>query len=256
MPDLRLLSSPPDTVTRVEIMGGAGDTGAASHNRRLVLARRPGGAWRFEAPKVAYAADPRAIDDWLAALRNVEARPAPAAVNPVHVPKPAQLRRLTIDGRTHETAVVAPGDPGYALVDPDPLRFRDRLVLDFAHFDARELRRSGDGQTVELTSADGDNWRVVAPPGADRRSHECRAGRGRARQPAGGGVRPRGEGAVRRAGALPDDRRPAARRAGAAPAHARRSTKEKRRPVVPDASIVTSHSRSPRRPVTSSAWGC
>ena len=166
VPDLRLLSSPPETVTRVELMGGAGDTGAASHNRRLVLARQRGGAWRFEAPKVAYAADPRAIDEWLAALRNVEARPAPAVVNPVHVPRPAQLRRLTIDGRTHETAVVAPGDPGYALVDPDPLRFRDHLVLDFAHFDARELRRSGDGQTVELTSADGDDWRVVAPPGA------------------------------------------------------------------------------------------
>jgi hypothetical protein len=58
------------------------------------------------------------------------------------------------------------GDPGYALVDPDPLRFRDRLVLDFAHFDARELRRSAGGQSVELTSADGENWRVVAPPGA------------------------------------------------------------------------------------------
>ena len=39
-------------------------------------------------------------------------------------------------------------------------------MLDFAHFDARELRHSGDGQTVELTSADGDDWRVVAPPGA------------------------------------------------------------------------------------------
>jgi hypothetical protein len=117
---------------------------------------------------VTYAADSRAIDEWLAALRSVEARPAPAAVDqkPVHSPKPARVRRLTIDGRTRETSVVAPGDPGYGLVDPEPLRFRDHLVLDFAHFDARELRRSAGGQTVELTSADGDAWRVVAPPGA------------------------------------------------------------------------------------------
>lgn len=165
VPDLRLFASSPDSVTRVEI---------ADDNRRLVLARLPGGAWRFEDPKVTYAADPRAIGDWLTALRSVEARPAPAAVTPklVHPPKPAQplrlahVRRLTIEARTPETAAVAPGDPGYALIDPDPLRFRDRMVLDFAHFDARHLRRSAGGQTAELTSVDGDSWRVVAPPGA------------------------------------------------------------------------------------------
>ena len=39
-------------------------------------------------------------------------------------------------------------------------------MLDFAHFDARELRRSAAGQTVALTSVDGDSWQVVAPPGA------------------------------------------------------------------------------------------
>src|SRR3954453_18656011 len=155
---------PADWLTRVEIPHAPPPPGPPSHNRRLVLARQPGGAWRFEAPNVTYAADPRAIDDWLGALGKVEARPAPppASSNPAHLPKAGHVRRLTIDGRTHETALVAPGDPGYGLVDPDPLRFRDRLVLDFAHFDARELRRSGDGQTVELTSADGDEWRVVA----------------------------------------------------------------------------------------------
>lgn len=155
VPDLRLVSSPPETVTRVEITGEAGEAGG---NRRLVLARLPGGAWRFEAPKVGYAADPRVIGDWLAALRSVEAPPSSAMTPP--------LRRLTIDGRTRETAVVARGAPGYALVDPDPLRFRDRVVLDFAHFDARALERSAAGQTIALTSADGDSWRVVAPPGA------------------------------------------------------------------------------------------
>ncbi len=155
VPDLRLLSSPPEAVTRIEIAGDAGP------DRRLVLARLAGGAWRFEDPKVGYPADPRAIADWLAALRNVEARPS----SPVMTSKPPG-RRLTIDGRTRETVAVAPGTPGYALVDPDPLRFRDRVVLDFAHFDARALERSAAGQTVALTSADGDSWRVVAPPGA------------------------------------------------------------------------------------------
>ena len=162
VPDRRLLSSPPDTVTRVELTADAGDASPPSPHGRLVLARPPGGTWRFEAPKVAYAADPSAIADWLAALRNVELQPAPAAGNS----KPAHVRRLTIDGRTHETAAVPPGAPGYALLEPDPLRFRDRLVLDFAHFDARELRRSAGGQTVALTSTDGDSWRVVTPPGA------------------------------------------------------------------------------------------
>ena len=156
VPDLRLVSSPPDTVTRVEIAGGAGDS------RRLVLARLRGGAWRFEEPKVVYAADPRLIDEWLAALRSVEVRPSPAVVNV----NQGHVRRLTIDGRARETVAVSPGDPGYALVDPDPLRFRDRAALDFAHFDARDLERSADGQTVELTSADGDSWRVVRPAGA------------------------------------------------------------------------------------------
>ena len=161
VPDLRLVSSAPDLVTRVEI---ADDTAAAGRSRRLVLARVPGGAWRFESPKVPYAADPRLIGDWLAALRSVESRPLPAAakVNPAQV----RVRRLTIDGPARETAAASPGDPGYALLDPDPLRFRDRVVLDFAHFDARELERSAGGQTVALASADGDSWRVVTPAGA------------------------------------------------------------------------------------------
>jgi hypothetical protein len=159
VPDLRLVSSPPDTVTRVEMTGDAGD------RRRLVLARLPGGAWRFEDPKVAYAADPRLIGDWLATLGSVELGPSAAAVNPRLVNQ-RHVRHLTIDARPGETVAVSPGDPGYALVDPDPLRFRDRAVLDFAHFDARELERSAGGQTVQLTSPDGDSWRVVAPAGA------------------------------------------------------------------------------------------
>ena len=77
MPDRRLLSSAADTVTRVEI---------TDDHRRLVVARQPGGAWRFEEPKLAYAADPRAIDDWLTALGKVDARPAAAVVHPAACP--------------------------------------------------------------------------------------------------------------------------------------------------------------------------
>ena len=51
-------------MTRAEITGD---------NRRVVLARRPGGTWRYEAPKVDWRADPRAIGDWLATLRTVDA---------------------------------------------------------------------------------------------------------------------------------------------------------------------------------------
>jgi len=108
------------------------------------------------------------IADWLAALRSVEARPSPAAVDP-KLANQQHRRRLTLDGRTRETVAVSPGDPGYGLVDPDPLGFRDRVVLDFAHFDARDLERSVPGQSaarVALTSPDGDSWKVVAPSGA------------------------------------------------------------------------------------------
>ena len=222
VPDLRLVSSAPDTVTRVELTG---DTGAAGSSRRLILARLPGGAWRFESPKVPYAADPRLIGDWLAALRSVEARPLPAAakLNPAQV----RVRRLTIDGPARETAAASPGDPGYALLDPDPLRFRDRVVLDFAHFDARELERSAGGQTVELTSADGDSWRVVAPAGAaaDRTNAARVIG-------ALGNLRaeafvPAAEGAARRARGLAGDRHPAARRGGADSAQAGALQKER-----------------------------
>ena len=57
--------------------------------------------------------------------------------------------------------------PGTRCVDPDPLRFRDRAVLDFAHFDARELRRSAGGQTVDAHQR---RWRQLARGGAGRRA--------------------------------------------------------------------------------------
>lgn len=146
-PDLRLVSAPPGTIRRVEV-----DAPGA----RMVLTRTSGGGWRLDAPRVVYAIDPRAVDDWLASLSRVEVRPAPAAAKP-------RLRRLVVEGRYREESAVAPGDAGFTLLDPDPLRFRDRAVLDFAHFDARRLERSAGGHTLALTSRDGEEWRPVAP---------------------------------------------------------------------------------------------
>jgi hypothetical protein len=159
VPDLRLLSAPPATVKRVDIDARA---------TRLVLVRTSAGGWRLDAPKVVYAIDPRLVDDWLAALARVEVGPAPAAANP-------RLRRLIVDGRYREETAVAPGDPGFAQLDPDPLRFRDRAVLDFAHFDARALQRSAGAHAVELTSRDGEDWRAAPPArGAVDRSNVAR----------------------------------------------------------------------------------
>jgi hypothetical protein len=149
-PDLRLVSSPPATIKRIAI----DERGA-----RLVLTRAPAGGWRLDVPKVAYAVDPRAVDDWLSALGRAEVRPPPAAAN-------LRRRHLVVEGRYREEVEVSPGDPGYALVEPDPRRFRDRAVLDFAHFDARDLKRAVTGRTVEIASSDGDDWRAVAPAGA------------------------------------------------------------------------------------------
>jgi hypothetical protein len=148
-PDLRLVSAPPASVKRFEIAG---------QGARLVLTRASPG-WRLDAPRVVYAVDSRVVDDWLAALGRVETRPPPAAANP-------RRRHLVAEGRYREESDVWPGDPGYALVDPDPLRFRDRAVLDFAHFDARDLARSVAGHAMRISSRDGEDWRPVTPAGA------------------------------------------------------------------------------------------
>jgi len=147
VPDLRLLSQPPGTVKRAEI---------DARGARLVLTRTSGGGWRLDAPRVVYAIDPRLVDAWLASLGRVELRQQRAAANP-------RLRRFIAEGRYREESTVAPGDPRYPLLDPDPLRFRDRAVLDFAHFDARRLERSAGGHTQAITSRDGDAWRPVPP---------------------------------------------------------------------------------------------
>ena len=237
-PDRRLVSSPPSAVTRIEITDGTD---------RLVLVRASAGSWRLEAPKASTLIDPRAVDDWLAALGHVDARPLSAAFHP-------HVRHLLVEGRYREQADISPGDPGYPLVDPDPLRFRDRAVLDFAHFDARGLRRTA------LAANDRTRQPPTATTGARSRRPARAADRTNAARVVGALGNLRAEAflaasARGRAGGDAGGRRRsrrASRRRSTTPSS---STKRKRRPAVPDASIVTSLSRSPRRSATSSAWG-
>jgi hypothetical protein len=74
-------------------------------------------------------------------------------------------RQLIVDGDLEGAVTVGRPDPAFALLDPDPLRFRSRKVLDFAHFDVRELQRTGVGASFDLRSADGETWSGTA---ADR----------------------------------------------------------------------------------------
>jgi hypothetical protein len=141
--DDRLVTQPPDVITRVEL---------SDERARLVL-RRVHGEWSFDSPKVPYAADTRAVDDWLARLRTVKAATKSDG---------AHARHLVIEGRFAERADVSAPPDVHALLAPDPLRFRERAVLSFAHFDVRRLARTADKETRQVTTADGATWRTAA----------------------------------------------------------------------------------------------
>jgi hypothetical protein len=142
--DRRLLSTPPDRVRRVELDDGA---------RRLVLARAgAGGGWTLEAPTGHPLVEQTIVNDWLARLAHTD----------LTVPA-AQGRRLVVDGG--DAVTVGARDPAYELLDADPMRFRARSVLDFAHFDVRELRRISASGTFDATTHDGETWASI-PPGA------------------------------------------------------------------------------------------
>ncbi len=137
--DHRLLVLPPDRVRRVELQDGG---------RHLVLVRDSAvAAWRFETHADGRGADSSVVDDWLARLVGVQVT-APGRAG----------RRLIVNGATEQAVTVVPADQTYAELDPDPLRFRSRKVLDFAHFDARQLRRISASGTVDARSADGETW--------------------------------------------------------------------------------------------------
>jgi len=146
--DDRLVVQPPDAITRVEL---------SDDHARLAL-RRVHGEWSFESPKVPYAADTRAVDDWLTRLHAVKA--ATKSDGP-------HARHLVIEGHFPERADVSAPPDVHALLAPDPLRFRDRAVLSFAHFDVRRLVRTGGNTTEQVTTSDGGTWHTTTGAPAD-----------------------------------------------------------------------------------------
>lgn len=141
--DDRLVSNPPESVTRVELSDGT---------RRLVL-RRIGGAWRIGPPEVEYEADGQAVAAWLAELHG--ARPALGPLQP-------GARRIVVEGQYREAVEVSTPKAIFAELAPEPLRFRDRNVLSFARMDARRLaRRAGAAaDAVEAIRDEGGGWRL------------------------------------------------------------------------------------------------
>jgi hypothetical protein len=146
-PDDRLLAMPPDTVTSFHVDDG---------HRRLGL-RRVSGAWTFTTPEVSYSPDTKVVDEWLARLASVRVEARSGGPN---------TRHLSVQGRFQQEVDVPASSPPsvLALLSPDPLRFHERRVLSFAHFDVRRLQRTEGKTTQQLTTDDGGaSWRP--PPG-------------------------------------------------------------------------------------------
>lgn len=147
--DDRLLALAPDTVTRVDLQDDHGRVGLA----------RVGGAWTFTTPKVPYAADTKVVDEWLARLGTIRTATRSGGPN---------TRHLIAEGRFRQQVDVSGPPDVYALLAPDPLRFRDRSVLSFARFDVRRLQRLAGKNTQQVTTTDGGgSWQAPAGEGAD-----------------------------------------------------------------------------------------
>jgi Domain of unknown function (DUF4340) len=142
--DDRLVAQTPDMITGIEL----------SDARAHLALKRLHGEWTFTSPKVSYAADTAVVDAWLARLRSVKA--ATKAGGP-------HARHLTIEGPYEEQVDVSAPPDVFALLAPDPLRFRDRSLLSFARFDVRRLQRTVGKSTQLVTTDDGSTWR--APSG-------------------------------------------------------------------------------------------
>jgi len=137
--DDRLMSLPPETVTRIDLHDAHGRVGL----------RRTGGAWTFSPPAPPYAADARAVDEWLTRLGTIKTATRFGGAN---------ARHLLVEGRFRQQIDVSSPADVHALLAPDPLRFRAREVLSFARFDVRRLQRSVGKTTQQLTTADGGTW--------------------------------------------------------------------------------------------------
>ena len=120
--DTRLVAMAPDTVTRIDLHDAQGRVGL----------RRVGGVWTFSPPAPPYPADTRAVDEWLARLGAITTATRSGGAN---------ARHLLVEGQFRQQIDVSSPADVYALLAPDPLRFRARDVLSFARFDVRRLQR-------------------------------------------------------------------------------------------------------------------
>jgi len=141
--DTRLVAMPPETVTRIDLHDAHGRVGL----------RRAGGAWTFSPPAPPYPADTRAVDEWLARLGTIKAPTRSGGAN---------ARHLLVEGSFRQQVDVSSPSDVYALLAPDPLRFRARDVLSFARFDVRRLQRSAGKSTQQLTTTDGGTWHATS----------------------------------------------------------------------------------------------
>ena len=141
--DTRLIAMAPDAVTRVDLFDDHGRVGL----------QRVNGAWAFWTPTVDYPADSGAVDAWLARLGKINV--------PTRAAGPA-TRHLILEGRFRQTVDVSSPPDVFAQLAPDPLRFRERVLLSFARFDVRRLQRTAGKHVEQLTSDDGTTWRTAS----------------------------------------------------------------------------------------------
>jgi hypothetical protein len=142
-PDRRLVAMPPDRIQRIDL----------NDERDRVSLQRADGAWTFTSPKVPYRADTRVVDEWLAQL---------ASINTPTRGGGADTRHLIVEGRFRQQIDVSSPPDVYALLAPDPLRFRERALLSFARFDVRRLQRTAGKDVAQLTTDDGTTWRATS----------------------------------------------------------------------------------------------
>jgi D-alanyl-D-alanine dipeptidase len=142
--DQRLVSLPPEAIKRIQLTDGT---------QRLELMRSgAAGVWRFVTPKLPYDPDRDSVARWLAELGGVQVATRADG---------RRVRTLVVEGPHREAVAVSAPPEVFALLAPDPLRFRDRRVLSFASFDARRVRRSSGGAAEEVVSDDGNTWRAT-----------------------------------------------------------------------------------------------
>jgi hypothetical protein len=169
--ELRLLSVEPAEVDGVMLSAG---------QRRLHLRRETGaGAWRIVEPAVGYAADGPTIDRWLARLAATPIEGGASGPGAASI----AARRLRLEGAQSESIDVAPprgaraalqrageaepataGAALFAELDPDPLRFRSRIVLSLARLDVERLDLGSPNGQLSARKDSTGIWRDLDDP--------------------------------------------------------------------------------------------